>query len=431
LRARLSAALNANQVLDSLCRPPLRRDANFIPVPIPRWCRKTQEERRRFVASRDREAGRPGYWRAPRLPFLAEGSRSLEGFRTESRPLDQRTLEQQIDVTARQYTKLDSLFHGPPQRPALRPVYLSEASALAVQLSQIAVEFGADCASDFAKALASQAGPYALALGIVGRIASGEDPSSADVPLDPDAVSAIATWCLLAHDPRHPDEDSAVIRLAWLLRALASEGIPRRLPPIRRLYEKWDAATGMSPTFEWLEESLVADDKYAEQLERWGGELYPDGEFMEWLVVTVRKAFAAFRKARREAVEMFLSAPDDYVLPSIYLTSVEEYPRPPVMFVFTSSGLFNPDGMLEQSGYDVYLGYVNKEGRTIANMFVPPASPPGEPFVDNEVAFSTLTLLALADALFAPLGRNLRDVELMLAQNLAAERGMRMLTVLF
>jgi hypothetical protein len=112
-------------------------------------------------------------------------------------------------------------------------------------------------------------------------------------------------------------------------------------------------------------------------------------------------------------------------------------PRAPVVavlvsreFVFTGGGLPNPGKDLERNGYSVYLGHVDDRGQTIANMVVPPNPLPGPRFIAIDAAFTTLTLIAMADALFAPLGRNLRDVDLMLAQHLAREFDVRLLTVL-
>jgi hypothetical protein len=95
-----------------------------------------------------------------------------------------------------------------------------------------------------------------------------------------------------------------------------------------------------------------------------------------------------------------------------------------------AGGLPNPSNELERSGYEVYLGREADDRRSLATMVIPPNRLPGPEFIQSDAALTTLTEIALADALFAPLGRNLRDVDGMLAKNLAEEVGLHLLTVL-
>jgi hypothetical protein len=390
-RRRVSALVNAMQVLAELHSAEVRRDYDVLPVPFSKWCAKQPEERARLIEGWKLDADR-GRGVLP-LPTLDEEHGGLTQTEFEPR-VGPGFFAKQVLVTIKQYEFFDRTFGG--TNPLLLPRHISEASALLVQAQDIWNAFGVDCLNLFLRTLSDAAeAPYGRSLAMMNKVLA-----AGGAQLHADRMSEIAVWSLLGDVGRDPDRSRAPVRFAVLGSHLMKNGYPNADRGVAEIFAEWDETLGYPPTLEGLRRSIEDGEGFVERLSGIAAEHEQRPAIAEPFLEAAEMS-AMFQAARRAAIERFLADPDSYVHPEAYLEGTRDYPSPPLV-VEIEGGALAFDDDPPKGGYQMLKGFVDEDGVQRALAIVAPHDDSGPTAIGRDLALRLRDRFATADVLFSP-----------------------------
>jgi hypothetical protein len=400
LRARLEAVLHVRQFLMAVAHRTWGR-ANCVPVPIPRWCRKSPAERAELLTN----------WNlySPRQPFIAP---ELPYVTKEARPQPPRGV-QDIGPTAAanmvvrimaSYETLRLAVTRPEayQSGTFQPMHVHEASALLVQLQEIWAGIGSDATELFINSVCTDPRrPYAAPLGAVLTL------GGANSMIDAELAGAIVNWSLLGNPADGIALASPVARFARLHHYLTEEGLPNPGTHIADLYARWDEAHGDATTLDTVRESRKIDERFVQGLADQVENARSTG-IVDLLEETIA-FYEDFIRARRCVIDAFLEDPDTYVHPARYLANLAALSKPPLKYVFSGEILPAVDSL--HSSTIVHVSRKSINGDELGLVLGPSVELLGIEHISRSSAFQFLSYFTLADLLFSEFMRDLDDFD--------------------
>jgi hypothetical protein len=387
---RVEVALNLQMMLPLL----QGEGVTVLPVPLPRWLRKTAAEKEVLLRM----------WQA------------LLGDTVEVRvpDIDRPDLLRCIAVIEGRYRSIGALFadlHG----SGLSAAAVFEASALSIQTQEINDLVGDAACNLFLDTMSRQvATPYSWFVRAVSRFVP---PGK---PLENDTFSTLVTWCLLGSNQADPSHAHPVTRMIHVFDYLKANGLPDVDLPAHDILTALDRSCGAVAYADVLQASV---DLGATILEQLRGARDPDpSSYAEGVLQT----YAYFLGLHSQMVELFVEDPDGYAKPTGYLDrNLGKWPEPPVRHTFGQPffkvrrddlGRFASPSLFEASdGQDpLFL--------RAAIVEIPRLG------IDLKAAENWQYLCSTADAIFAEYNRDQPQIEIQRAQ--ARQQGIHMLEVL-
>jgi hypothetical protein len=426
MQARLDAFFHTMQFLAMVLRQTWGA-ANCIPVPIPRWCRKSDSERAQLVEAWKAWSPESDF-RVPALPHVTDESQ-LRGIPGGARAMDEKVAAELVLRIAGSYQVLRTLVTRPVGTARVvdfQPLHVHEASAMFVQLQEIWTSLGAEAAQLIVDELNRDVRfPYAVLYRFLHDMAT--TPPAGHVG------AAVVAWAQLGDPQLGIVEASPVTRIARLVRHLQEVGMPDPDASPAELLPQWDTAVGGSSTAAALRHSLDVDQAYLAKLERLAetARRVVNTEAMDRTFRDLIAFYGDFARARRHMVETFLDDPDRYIHPYFYLDNAACWSRPPLKYVYSGTAYPRLDEV-RRTGAWVQLSAETAAGEPIAVVIGPRVTLPGVPHIDPKAAFGFLSWFTLTDVLFAEFMRDVEDHEYEIALQVAREEldGVRLVSVL-
>jgi hypothetical protein len=276
-----------------------------LPVPLPRWLRKTAAERSELLQMWQSLLGDAVQVRVPEF--------------TQSDALDA------IAHVERRYNSMRVLFqsYGAPGLSAAAPL---EASALCMQTQTLHDMYGAEASAEFFQTMVAQQGsPYDW---FVKGVAAS---SPQGVPLELKSVTRLATWCLLGCatlDNEHANPVTRMIHMAT--EYLKQHGMPKPEISARELFAALDRSFGAAPYEQCLAHSVKICESALDTFKSYAADPQASN-----YVKGLAQTYELFFEWHRYMAATFFKDPDSYADPLGYLDrSLAKWPEPPVRFSF-------------------------------------------------------------------------------------------------
>jgi hypothetical protein len=297
---RIEVFLNYAQL-----RPVLRAGGTtVIPVPLPRWIRKSNQEKVELIQM----------WQ------------SLLGDDVEVRvpELKDPELLSVIETIERRYRSIGILFE-PMYGTKLDAASVFEASALLMQTQDIHDMLGPTAHQLFLSYMVEggQENRYTWFVRAMNNL------RRPDEKLENDTLSSIATWCLLGSSNADLANSNPLTRMFNAVKYVKENGFPEVSTSTDALFGMLDQASGAMPYVTVLNRSLQDGEGVLEFIqETIAGDR---SNFGRGLLQT----YYVLEQLHRYMVGEFLNDPDGYCRPTGYLDrNLEKWPEPPVRYAF-------------------------------------------------------------------------------------------------
>lgn len=379
-RLRLMAAANGTQVMGDL----KKAGTKFLPVPLPRWRRKSPAERARIAAR----------WRK-----IYGVEQRFEEFDLAAG--DTTTLAEQTESA---YARIADQLKNPRTERAgvsLQPSDLFEASAILAQFQHIYSVFGEPHARLFLQVILNE--PSALAYAKVVRLLD-DLWKNAGLPLDPAAMSAVVSWTMFGDYEQDRWEACPSERFVKLYGYLVDAGPPAPGTNAGVLFEEWTEALGVRPIARALEGNAASNEKLVvkfDQLFRgnWA-DVFPD----------LMEGARCLAKAHKHMAVRLLHNPDGYVRPYEYGEKAHEWVAAPVAVQFTGGAMLVRNDALR--GATIHKARVRDAEHLMVMRMNLDEQTPRVRLIDGAIAQGLSDVITMTDFLFAEFNRDDPDFEL-------------------
>jgi hypothetical protein len=368
-----------------------------IPVPLPRWLRKSPTEQQELVKM----------WQA------------LLGDATPIRlpDLTRKDLLDNINTIARRYRSIGVLFE-PVGFMGVDAAAIFEASALLIQIQNIHDLFGETASNLFGNAMANVPPPnrYGVFLKTMSGLAKPGEV------LENNTLTAIATWCLLGNSTADNANAHPLLRFTHAVECVQARGLSSFDKPTAEIFDDLDRMSGVMPYRKLVKQSIKLGDEVVKMLNKAAMQDRSGSKFL----LGIAQAQEYLHYWHTYMARRLLTDPDSYCQPAAYLDlSPGDLPEPPLRETFG-----RPFRFVERTA----LG-----GFSSVNLFEDASTPeqaclqqtimqlPGG-VVDLQIADNWQYLSQLADTLFAEYNRDKPEIE---AEKVRALRsGLRYLEML-
>jgi hypothetical protein len=402
-RLKLQAFFNGFQALVLLLRAARQQGANCLPIPLSRWCRMPDDQRRTQIAQWNRGPKKPvdgGGWRPPDVPGLPEAIAPADLVLTDGRD----PLATLLAATVRAYDNIGELLRNPNTAAAvvsLQPWHVMEVSALLVQMQEIANTLGPDAAYRFVDHLPRSGFPDAAV-----RLFRALDQPWRVRELAPGAadLSAVVAWALMGHYEKDGWQACPTERIERLFDHLLRQGPPPPEWPLRRKFQDWSDATGLSEPFDALRWQVDSNRALVARYQSPASDV-PEAQRMGQAapVLDAAKTLHAATALMRQTFE---ADPDGYVSPERYLDRLDRYPRPLIRCEFDT--LFLTAAKLSpqvRKNWIVVFARTDTQGRRFLRTGVLKGPLPGIKVIDPSAGIKLYAEVLDIDYLFQPHNR--------------------------
>jgi hypothetical protein len=353
-----------------------------VPVPLPRWLRKTASEQTELIQMWQGLLGETVQVRVPDLspPGVLPAIEAIE----------------------RRYESIGGLFQPLGDLPGLNAAAVFEASAILIQTQAIHDTWGQTASTRFAKEMVNPANntPYMYAIAPMTRwLKPGE-------VLENDILLSLVTWSLLGNNNADRENANPLVRMLHVYHYLEKHGFPPLKMPTHAIFTALDHECGAVPYQELLKQSVQLTETIFNSL--MSDVSASNGSNFERGVL---QAYRVLHECHKDMVGHFLSDPDGYAKPVDYLDrTLGIWPEPPLRWSFGAP--FRRIKREELSKYqravlfdesadadEVFL----RKGITVGMM--PTA-------IDAQIADNWQYACTLADSLFAKFNRDQPEIEL-------------------
>ncbi len=387
-----------------------------IPVPLPRWLRKSEADRQALV----------DMWQ------------SLLGdtVRIQLPDLRHPEVTAVIDVITRRYRSIGMLFerfdpHAGTQLAGTQidGAALFEASALQIQIQAIHDLFGETAKNLFYEAMQAPESPIryaffpkAMAMAMLLH-RPGETAESGILSFENDTLSTIATWCLLGSNAADSANAHPLTRLEHAFRCVVERGLSSLDRPASEILDELDSFSGTMPYRDLLRHSIAQGDRIVERMENMVDDYRRGSDFLRGIVQAQRFLHTLHAYMAR----LFMHDPDGYCQPTDYLDrSLGKLPEPPVRHTFGRPFCSVNRSMLDRFDKVKLFNDASTPGEVFLQQTIRQA--PNGGVIDLQIADNWQYLCGLADLLFSEYNRDHPEIEAQRA--LAKENGIRYLEVL-
>lgn len=385
-----TAAINAMRVEVSLNYAQLRpvvfaKGTTVVPVPLPRWLRKTTNEQAELVRMWEGLLGETVQVRVPDLSFPG--------------------VLPAIEAIERRYGSIGLLFSPLGGLPGLSAAIVFEASATLIQTQAIHDSFGETASNRFALEMTDPANrtPYGYVLAPMARwLKPGE-------LLENDTLSTLITWCLLGNENVDKDNSNPIVRVLRVYNYLDKHGFPPLGTSARMIFDALDKASGSVPYAELLARSVQLNNSILGNiLADIKAETNPSK-----FEIGVVQAYSLLNACHQYMVEHFLDDPDGYAKPVDYLDrTLGIWPEPPVRLSFGKP--FRRMKREELATYQRFILYDEDAGpdQVFLRQGITGRDEPVPMKIDIQIADNWLYACTLTDLLFAEFNRDQHEFEL-------------------
>lgn len=368
-----------------------------IPVPLPRWLRKSKAEQKALTGMWQSLLGDANPIRLPDLtqPGVAEA----------------------IEAITRRYQSIGALFE-PVMGTNLDAASLFEASALLIQTQAIHDLLGETASNLFIGTMA-ELGPRSRYGWFMQSMNNLRLPGEI---LENDTLSTIATWCLLGNNTADSANAHPLIRLGHAARCVEARGFSKLAKPASDILDELDRSSRVMPYRELLEHSIELGDTIVRMF---AGAVAEDRSRSNFLL-GIAQAQEFLHRCHVYMCRLFMDDPDGYCQPVAYLDrSLEKLPEPPLRHTFG-----RPFHSVERSMLDRFeRTTLFEEESTADEAFLRQTIiqlPKG--VVDLQLADNWQFLCGLVDTVFAEYNRDQPEIDVQRA--MAKKSGIRYLEVL-
>ena len=290
-----------------------------LPVPVMRWLRKPEDERQALA----------GMWQS----LLGEG------FDFQLPDFEQPGLREALDNISRRYRSLGALFEPLVPGTQLDAAGVFEASALCIQTQAIHDLLG-ETASQLFTGTMSTLGQKSRYSWFLQGIGSLQKPGER---LENDALSTVATWCLLGNNTADSDHAHPISRFIEAHKCLQACGLSALEEPAAQTFDRLDAAARCVPWREALHHSVELGEGITRQFAEQAADERTGTRFLAGIAQT--QGF--LHRCHAYMVRLLLDDPDGYCKPARYLDhTLEKLPEPPLRHTFGRPFRIVPRAML-------------------------------------------------------------------------------------
>lgn len=368
-----------------------------IPVPLPRWLRKSGAEQQALLEMWQSLLGEDCQIRLPDFtqPGLAEA----------------------IAGISKRYRSIGVLFE-PVAGTDVDAASLFEASALLIQTQAIHDLFGETASNLFMQAMA-QLGPrsrYGLFINIMNGLRRPNEI------LENNTLSAIATWCLLGNTTADSANAHPLVRLNHAVRCVDAQGFARLDLPTAEILDTLDRSSGAMPYCDVLQHSIELGESCVRAIHEMATDAGSGSNFF----LGIAQAQEFLHECHAYMARLFVEDPDGYCQPVAYLDrSLEKLPEPPLRETYGKPFFSVKPSMLERfDRATLFEDESTAEEAFLRQTIV--QLPKG--VVNLQLADNWQYLCGLVDTVFAEYNRDQPEID---AERAAAKKkGIRYLEVL-
>jgi len=397
-----TASINAIRVEVGLnyrgLRPLLRQGGvSVMPVPLPRWLRKTAEERSKLIQMWQSLLGNSIEVRVPDIT------------RTD-------VLAAIADIE-RRYQSIGVLFQN-LYGTGISAAAVFEASALCMQTQTLHDMLGEEASNLFFGAMSQQTGSpyYWFIRAVSGFVRPGK-------PLKMNVLSTLVTWCLLGSSNIDQSNAHPVTRMHHVMKYLEKNGLADMETPAHDIFTALDRSCGTVPYADGLQQSVELGESILLQFQSMAEEVGASN-YVKGMVQT----HEFFFDCHKYMVGTFLQDPDGYAKPGGYLDrNLEKWPEPPVRYTFGRPFFEVSRADLQQYERPKLFEAESTAEKVFLREFMT-AGPDAKPSFDFQLADNWEHLCGTADVVFAEFNRDQPSIDFQREES--KKSGLLMLEVL-
>jgi hypothetical protein len=384
-----TAAINTIRVEVSLNYARLRpfiygTGTTVVPVPLPRWLRKTASEQAELIQMWQGLLGETIHVRLPDL--------SAPGVLPA------------IEAIERRYGSIGGLFQPLGGLPGLNAATVFEASAILIQIQAIHDIWGETAGTRFAVEMTNPANqtPYAY---VIAPMTCWLKPGEA---FENDILLAFVTWSLLGCSNADRENANPLVRILHVYHYLEKHGFPLLGTPAQAIFTALDQECGVVPYQELLTQSVQLNDAILNSL--MSDISAPNISNFELGIV---QTYGVLHDCHKYMVGHFLKDPDGYAKPVDYLDrTLGLWPEPPIRWSFG-----RPFRRIKREELSKYQGVVlfdehADQDEVFLRQGITGRDEPTPMKVDLKIADNWQFACTLADSLFAEFNRDQPEIEL-------------------